>query len=169
VNAKQTLSDTIQAAKRGDLEAFNRLVLECQDEVYSFAFRTLGEEQAAQETTRLIFQEAHRQLPDFRSGTFRLWLLRLAARTCMRRLKGWRGSYRNPPSIRTSPAENSLQACLRLIPPDLRLALILVDLEGLTYPEAAAVLNASPAKVLARLAQARQWVLQAQGPHFAAA
>jgi RNA polymerase sigma-70 factor (ECF subfamily) len=169
MNAKQTMSDTIQAAKGGNLEAFNRLVLEYQDDVYSFTFRTLGEEQAAQETTRLIFQDAYRQLPGFRSGAFRLWLLRLAARTCMRRLKDWRATYRTPPSIRTSPAENSLQACLRLIPPDLRLALILVDLEGLTYPEAAAVLNASPAKVLARLAQARQWVLQSQGPNFAAA
>ena len=169
MNAKQNLSDTIQAAKRGNLEAFNRLVLEYQDAVYSFAFRTLGDEEAAQETTRLIFQEAHRQLAGFRSGSFRLWLLRLAARICMRRLKGWHATYRTPPSIRTSPAENSLQACLRLIPPDLRLALILVDLEGLTYPEAAAVLNASPAKILARLAQARQWVLRSQGANFAAA
>lgn len=167
--SEQPLAETVQAARQGDLNAFNHLVLEYQDEVYNLAYRVLGEAGAAQEATRAVFQEAYRQLNGFRKGPFRLWLLRIAARVCLGQLKGWSAPYRTPPSVRTSPVENSLQACLRLIPPELRLALVLIDLQGLSYPEAAAVLDASPDKLLNRLAQARQWVMKSGAPDLAAA
>lgn len=162
MDANLKLEELLQAARQGDLEAYNRLVLNYQDEVYDFAFRTLGDEEAAQEATRLVFQTAFRNLSGFRKGSFRLWLLRTAAQACLHRLKGWNTPYRTPPSIRTSSAESGLQTCLRLVPPELRLVLVLVDLVGLSYPEAAAVLDASPSKILARLSQARQWVLRSQ-------
>lgn len=158
----QTINDPIQMAIKGDLGAFNRLVAEHQDAVYSFAFRTLNDEALAQEIVRLVFQEAYRGLNGYRSGSFRYWLLRLAARACLKQLRDWHGPYRTPPTILTAPAEAGLQACLRLIPPELRLALVLVDLEGLSYTEAAAVLSSSPRKIRARLAQARRWVVQSQ-------
>jgi len=160
--------DIIQAARWGDLEAFNRLVVEYQDEVYNLVYRVLGEEEAALEATRDVFQVAYRQLDRYRKGSFRLWLFRIAARVCQQRLKGWSAPYRNPPSVRTSPEENRLQACLRLIPPEQRLALVLVDLQGLSYPEASAVLGASPEKLSGRLAQARQWVMRSGSPDLAA-
>jgi RNA polymerase sigma-70 factor (ECF subfamily) len=153
----------LEAARKGSLEAFNRLVLEHQDAVYNFALRALCDETAAEELARRVFQTAFRELGRSAGRDLRLWLLRLAAKASLERLKDWRGRYRTPPAVQAWGVGSPVEACLRQIPPDLRLSLVLVDLEGLDYAQAAAVLGASPKKVQARLAQARQWVLRSQG------
>lgn len=52
----------IAAAKKGDLEAFNTLVLRYQKLVYNIALRMMGEGQSAEDATQEAFIKAHKPL-----------------------------------------------------------------------------------------------------------
>ena len=51
----------IQNAKKGDLDAFNRLVLAHQEQAYNLALRLLGDEPSAQDATQVAFINAFRR------------------------------------------------------------------------------------------------------------
>ncbi|MDX1994341.1 MAG: sigma factor [bacterium] len=69
----------IQAAQRGDVNAFNALVLQHQDAVYTAAYRILGDPDSAADVAQDAFINAHRKLDTYRGGVFRAWLLRIAS------------------------------------------------------------------------------------------
>jgi RNA polymerase sigma-70 factor (ECF subfamily) len=58
--------ELIQAARKGDLNAFNRLILAYQDMVYSQAYRVLGDPQAADDAAQVAFISAYKNLRKFR-------------------------------------------------------------------------------------------------------
>jgi RNA polymerase sigma-70 factor (ECF subfamily) len=60
----------IHAAQRGDLNAFNQLVLAYQDFVFSQAYYMLGERQSAEDAAQDTFVSAFRGLRAFRGGSF---------------------------------------------------------------------------------------------------
>ena len=66
-------------AKDGDLEAFNSLVDRYQGAVYTLCLRLLGNREAAEDATQETFLSAYRALDRFQGGSFRNWLLRIAA------------------------------------------------------------------------------------------
>ena len=68
----------IQAARGGDLDSFNRLVLAYQDLVYNQAYRMIGEEESADDATQNAFISAYNHLGSFRGGS----LQSLAAAYC---------------------------------------------------------------------------------------
>ncbi|HWQ84299.1 MAG TPA: sigma-70 family RNA polymerase sigma factor [Anaerolineales bacterium] len=72
----------ILVARQGDLEAFNRLVLEHQDLVYNLAYRMLGNPWDASDATQEAFLLAYRNLSAYRGGSFRAWILRIATNLC---------------------------------------------------------------------------------------
>jgi RNA polymerase sigma-70 factor (ECF subfamily) len=74
--------NVVAAAKRGDLAAFNALVLEFQDAVYSLTYRLIGEQAAAADAAQEAFISAFRRLDSYRDGSFRAWLLKIAANQC---------------------------------------------------------------------------------------
>ena len=78
----------IYAAKQGDLEAFNRLVLAYQDILYNQAYRVLGEQAAADDATQEAFISAYKNLNSYRGGSFRGWLLRIVTNACYDELRG---------------------------------------------------------------------------------
>lgn len=142
---------TLRAARRGDLRAFNRLVEEHQEAVYTLAYRVLGDEAAAAEATQAAFVSALRELRGYRNGPFRLWVLRWLVHDCQPRLAG------------AAPVEAgaALPGCLAALPPAQRLALALVDIARLDYSQAAAVLGLSAGQVRGHLAAARQALARA--------
>jgi RNA polymerase sigma-70 factor (ECF subfamily) len=136
---------TLRAARQGDLRAFNQLVLEHQAAVYNLAYRVLADERAAAEATQAAFTSALRELRAYRKGPFRLWVLRwlvVACRPFLGRCPGL------PPA--------SLPGGLAALPPAQCLALALVDIAGLDYSEAAAVLACTTGQVRGDLAAARR-------------
>jgi RNA polymerase sigma-70 factor (ECF subfamily) len=147
---------TLTAARRGDLAAFNRLVLEHQATVYNVAHRVLGDERAAAEVTQAAFVSALQELPAFREGPFQLWVLRWLVQAC----QPWLGRASRQSAAgslpRAAAAEAPLPHCLAALPPGQCLALALVDIAGLDYAQAALVLGASVARVRADLASARR-------------
>ena len=64
----------VEYALEGDLDAFNRLVMEYQDLAYNVAFRVLGERTAAEDAVQDAFISAFRKLKSFRGGSFKAWL-----------------------------------------------------------------------------------------------
>ncbi len=72
----------IRAAQRGDVDAFNRLVLEYQQMAYNAAYRVLGSEDRAMDATQDAFLRGFRALHQFRGGSFKTWLLRIVTNAC---------------------------------------------------------------------------------------
>ncbi len=172
----------LRRAQRGDVGAFNELVLRHQRRVYNLCFRMLGSAEDAADASQEAFLHAYRALNRFR-GTpegFLGWLFRIAANICYDALRR-RG--RRPtesldeaiepggdlsrgallpdpapgPDVQTMTAETarSIQAALAQLTPDQRLAVVLCDVQGLSYEEAADVMEVELGTVKSRLSRAR--------------
>ncbi len=143
---------TPEAGRPRDPAAFNQLVLAYQDAVYNCAYRLLGDEAAAADATQAAFAQALREQPAGADGPILVWLLRCLVRACAERL----GAAQARRAVDPPP----VQQCLAALPPEQRVVIALVDVAGLDYGQAAAVLQISHGQVRHRLAQARQTVLR---------
>lgn len=73
-------TDLIAAAQRGEVSAFEALVLRYQDLALRVAYLIIGDGPAAEDVAQEGFMKAYRALPHFRHGApFRPWLLRIMA------------------------------------------------------------------------------------------
>jgi RNA polymerase sigma-70 factor (ECF subfamily) len=170
----------IQSARKGDLDAFNRLILAYQDLVFSQAYRVLGDPQAADDAAQVTFISAYKNLRSFRGGSFRAWLLRIVTNACydeLRRKKRrpttsleplddsgeeiesprWLADSSELPEDSAVRAElgQAIQHCLDRLPIDFRTVVVLVDVQGMDYLEAANVIDKPLGTVKSRLARAR--------------
>ena len=170
----------IQAAQRGDLDSFNHLVLNYQDLVYSQAYRMIGEDDTAADATQNAFISAFHHLRSYRGGSFRAWLLRIVTNACydeLRRRKRrptvpleplddageevesprWMVDPAEQPEDRLERAElqRAIQHCLDNLPADFRTTVVLVDVQGLDYYEAAQAIGTPIGTIKSRLARAR--------------
>lgn len=165
---------------KGDLDAFNQLVLRYQDLAFNLANSLLADpvlaEDATQESFIKVFQNLHR----FRGGSFRAWLLRIVTNTCYDLM---RRSNRHPvqplmpedefgdeiespawladpvASVQMTVEQNEeaqrLYRMLDELPPVYRSAITLIDVYELDYREAARILRIPTGTVKSRLARAR--------------
>ena len=88
----------ISDAQHGDLNAFNRLVLEYQSPVYNLAYRILGETDAAADAAQEAFISAYKNIHSYRGGSFKAWLMRIVTNACYDELR--RRTRRGPESKR---------------------------------------------------------------------
>lgn len=78
----------IFASQRGDVRAFNRLVLKWEKTVYNVALRMLRDREEAAEVTQEVFLLAFRSICRFRrDAKFSTWIYRIALNHCVTRLK----------------------------------------------------------------------------------
>lgn len=170
----------IQAAQKGELDAFNRLVLAYQDIVYNQALRMLDDEDTAADAAQDAFISAYRHIQDYRGGSFRAWLLRIVTNACydvLRRKQRrpttsleplddtgeeiesphWLADNTNLPEEKAEQQElaSAISNCLQGLPDEFRAAVILVDVQGLDYSEAAQSLGKPVGTIKSRLARAR--------------
>lgn len=141
----------MQTALKGDLGAFNRLVMEHQDGLYTFAYRVFGNETGAAEAMNATLRSAYRDLAHYR-GPVRLWLLRHLSQACREMLENGR-----PGNAGSQVA--GLDGLRESLPVDLCLTLALVDGIELSYADCGQVLGISPERVKQRVALARQQVM----------
>ena len=80
-------SKLIAAARKGDLEAFNQLVLAYQNLLYTQAYRLLGDGQLADDATQETFIKSYQKLSTYRGGSFKVWLLRIVTNVCYDELR----------------------------------------------------------------------------------
>jgi RNA polymerase sigma-70 factor (ECF subfamily) len=168
----------IQQARRGDLEAFNLLVLRYQDSAYTTAYRIMGEPHAAADVTQDAFLTAYRRLETFQGGSFRAWLGRIVTNLCYDEL---RRRKRRPatalddlpgadfddgpplPDHSATPEEaaqqnelqRAIQACIDALTADQRVALVMCDVEGFDYQAIADSLRLNLGTVKSRISRAR--------------
>ncbi len=170
----------IASAQKGDLDAFNRLVLAYQDSLYNAALRILGEEDQAADATQNAFLSAFRGLSRYRGGSFKAWLLRTLTNACydeLRRQKRrpttpllpeteedeeqesprWLADTSMNPEEKMEAAEleHAIQHCLNALPVEFRAVVVLTDLQGLDYAEVAAAIRSPLGTIKSRLARAR--------------
>lgn len=142
---------TLRQARRGDLAAFNQLVLAHQDAVYRYVAWMLADTEAAARVTQQVFLQAYAGLHAFHQGDLACWLLRIASQLCQQEGRvPCQNLTRAPAGLETRLLEG-----LQALPAELRAVLSLVDLQGLDYGQAAGILGLSPQSVRANLAQAR--------------
>lgn len=170
----------IQAAQKGELDAFNRLVLAYQDIVFNQALRMLNDDDAAADAAQDAFISAYRHIRDYRGGSFRAWLLRIVTNACYDVLRRnqrrptvsleplddageeiesphWLADTSDLPEEKAEQQElaAAISNCLQGLPDEFRAAVILVDVQGLDYSEAAQSLGKPVGTIKSRLARAR--------------
>lgn len=166
----------IQAVLSGDTGRFETLVHANERTVYTLCLRMLGDEQDALDASQETFVRAWRGLSRFRGDSrFSTWLYRLASRICIDML---RRRPKQPelsltaeddeefslPDLRPSPQRAAEQTELRqlvadaltLLPPDFREAVILRDVNGLSYEEIGKITGLEPGTVKSRIHRARR-------------
>ena len=156
--------ELIHAAQRGDLLAFNRLVLEHQETVYNIFYRVLCVETAAEEATQATFLRAYQDLHRYHNGSFRTWLLQKAIQICRQKLHA--NGHASQQFLEQSQGgeDQTILTHLSTLAPEDRLVLVLVDIHGLEYCDAAAALQISPNAIQSQLALARQQILDRMAP-----
>ncbi len=170
----------IAAAQRGDIPAFNRLVLTYQGLAYNVAFRILGDPDGAADATQEAFLSAFKALGGYRGGSFKAWLLRIVTNACYDQLRAKQRRPSMPLEELVDEEEGDgeasvfvdssagpenhvlrhelgriIQQAILTLPPDQRTTLVLFDLQGLSYEEIAEVTDANLGTVKSRLSRAR--------------
>ncbi len=185
-NIPDTETMLIRAAQHDDMDAFNMLVLKYQDMLYRIAWRILHDESAADDATQNAMIQAFKNIRSFRGGSFKSWLARVTVNASYDELRRWRRQpsitleqfnsegeeiesplwMRDPAAGPQEAAESAemsdaIQHCLQRLVPDYRTVVVLVDIEGMSYEEAARAARIPVGTVKSRLARARMQLRKA--------
>ncbi len=175
----------VKAAQQGEGEAFGVLVDRYHRQIFGLAARMCGQE-AADDLTQDVFLKALDALQRFQfhgEAGFRTWLYRIGVNTAINELRQRKRSrqilgpsldepvltddgpmQRELSDITEEPyrltAQNELQQAvnkvLEMLTEKQRTALVMIDLQGLTYEDAAEVLNCPLGTLKSRLVRARE-------------
>ncbi len=170
------------SARKGDPRAFQQLYEQHAPVVFRVAFRLLGNRLDAEDVTQEVFVTLYRRLGtfDFRSS-FQTWCYRITVNICYDKMRkqqrraAYQAGYveddngvpetvqsgRQPAPVRQvllQDLQRFVEQALARLHPDLRTALVLKEIEELSYQEIAAIMTCSQGTVASRLARARQQV-----------
>ena len=172
--------ELVSRAKEGDKRAFDLLVLKYQQKVAGLISRYLRDTNEIMDVTQEAFIKAYRALPGFRGeSAFYTWLYRIAINTVKNHLVS---QGRRPPGddVEAEVAEQmdmggrlrevgtpeshllsdeiarTVQRALDELPDDLRTAIVLRELEGLSYEEIASAMECPIGTVRSRIFRARE-------------
>ena len=170
---QQEDAELVAASKQGELSAFNLIVERYRSQVYNLAARIIGDRTTAEDISQETFISAYKALGGFRGGSLRAWLLRIASNLSYDFIRSSRRrpeqsldqSLLNPgfsvASAGPSPEQaaimgelgDEIQRAILSLPLDQRTTLVLVDVQGLSYEEAAEATRASLGTVKSRLSR----------------
>lgn len=174
---------TVNDARSGDAAAFERLVMQYQVRLVNYAAALVGDAGGGEDVAQEAFVRAWRGLGGFRGeSSFKTWLYRIAANVARTHLE--RRGRQAPVFGRSLDDEagptpgavvaatetdaetvlvtrEAIDRALAELPEELRLALVLRDVEGLDYKEIASVTAAPIGTVESRIFRARRrmWAL----------
>lgn len=162
----------VRLAQSGDRAAFSHLVRRHQDGVHRFILRMLGSREEALELTQETFIKAWQALPQWEpQAQFKTWIYRIASNTAMDALRRRKiveivpleDDYDAPapgpgPEVQLQSRQRlrALQSALAALPAEQREAILLREIEGLSYAEISAALDVHEGTVKSRLARARE-------------
>ena len=183
MTASDTDQQLVQRAQRGDLRAFDLLVLKYQGRIAALVSRYVSDAGEVEDVTQEAFIKAYRALGKFRGDSaFYTWLYRIAANAAKNHLvaKGRRpGAHATIEdaegfdeggmlSESASPEALAMggelaevvESALNALPDELKAALMLREFDGLSYDDIADVLGCPVGTVRSRIFRAREAVDQ---------
>ncbi len=185
---KASDSKLVKRVQKGDKGAFDLLVLKYQHKIVNLVMRYVRDPELALDITQEAFIKAYRALPRFRGDSaFYTWMYRIAVNTAKNHLAAQR---RRPLDVELDlqdPEQYDLHAKLREtdtpegvtlgkelkeiveraiagLPEDLRTAIILRELEGMSYEEIAQTMECPVGTVRSRIFRARDAIAKKVGP-----
>jgi RNA polymerase sigma-70 factor (ECF subfamily) len=157
----------IQRFLAGEEAAFERLVERYYQRIDRLAQQVVRQPMAAEDITQECFLRAYRALPRFRGdASFYSWLYRITINLCLNYLrrqthqvsteqdsKGYTLSSIDDPALvlETQERERLIRGAIDTLPAHYRVAIILRDLEGLSYQEIADILSIPLGTVKSRI------------------
>ena len=178
----------VKRVQKGDKGAFDMLVLKYQHKIVNLVMRYVRDPELALDITQEAFIKAYRAIPRFRGDSaFYTWMYRIAVNTAKNHLAAQR---RRPMDVELDlqdPEQYDLHAKLRetdtpegvtlgqelketveraiaALPEDLRTAIILRELEGMSYEEIAQTMECPVGTVRSRIFRARDAIGKKVGP-----
>ncbi|MEY3465666.1 MAG: RNA polymerase sigma factor RpoE [Gammaproteobacteria bacterium] len=181
MSVEETDLSLVQRAQRGDTGAFNALVVKYQHKVVKLVQRYVRNPAEAEDIAQEAFIKAYRALPRFRGDSaFYTWLYRIAINTAKnslaararsplefeldrpegeesRELQARMKDTATPEAlVLTEEIRSTVNAAMEKLPEDLRTAIVLRELEGLSYEEIAASMDCPVGTVRSRIFRARE-------------
>lgn len=178
---RQEEQEIIRKVLSGDTEAFEALVIEHQNKVYSLALRMVGNEEDARDMAQEAFIRAFNSLTGFRGDSkFSVWLYRLTSNICIDFLRSrakkrtvsmtWTDDegeesgeleipderYSPETQLERSAVRDSVRRGLDSLSPQYRQILVLREINGLSYEEIGKVLGIEEGTVKSRIFRARK-------------
>lgn len=172
----------ILRAKRGNLDAFNQLVLRFQDAVFNTALRIVCDAAIADDVAQTAFISAWQKIDTFKGEVFKPWILRIAINASydeLRRIRrqrsvplepltyedenetmedaAWMADAADEPKTRAERQEilSAIEACLNGLATDYRAVLALIDVQEIDYQEVSEILGVPLGTIKSRLFRAR--------------
>ncbi|TWF93251.1 RNA polymerase sigma factor SigE [Saccharopolyspora dendranthemae] len=152
--------------------SWDEVVRQHADRVYRLAYRLSGNKHDAEDLTQETFIRVFRSLASYKPGTFEGWLHRIttnlfldmARRRSRLRMEGLPEDTDRLPGGGPTPEQifhdthldPDLQAALDQLPPEFRAAIVLCDVEGLSYEEIGTTLGVKLGTVRSRIHRGRQ-------------
>jgi RNA polymerase sigma-70 factor, ECF subfamily len=154
------------------MPSWDELVRQHADRVYRLAYRLSGNQHDAEDLTQETFIRVFRSVQNYQPGTFEGWLHRITTnlfldmvrRRSRIRMEALPEDYDRVPADEPNPEQiyhdsrlgPDLQAALDSLPPEFRAAVVLCDIEGLSYEEIGATLGVKLGTVRSRIHRGRQ-------------
>lgn len=155
-----------------ELPGWEQIVAEHSARVYRLAYRLTGNQHDAEDLTQETFVRVFRSLSTYTPGTFEGWLHRITTnlfldqvrRRKRLRIEPWGDETERLEGARTATPERAfehgnldhdVQRALDALPPEFRVAVVLCDLEGLSYEEIAVTLGIKLGTVRSRIHRGR--------------
>ena len=180
----------VERVQRGEARAFDYLVLRYQHKVLKLIMRYVRDPVEAEDVAQEAFIKAYRALPTFRGDSaFYTWLYRIAINTAKNALVS---NKRRPVDynldlqdseqyemqarlkdsetpeglLLTDEIRETVNAAIADLPEDLRTAIMLRELEGMSYEEIAAAMECPVGTVRSRIFRAREAIDKRLRPIF---
>jgi RNA polymerase sigma-70 factor (ECF subfamily) len=168
-------------AKKGDLDAFNQLVIEYQNLAFTVAYRMVNDPSTAEDVCQEAFIKAYQKIKLFKGESIKSWLMRIVTNTAIDFIRKTKRNQEIPLypqdekedlienvdwliDENLTPEEHSIQSylnqaiqnCINSLPPEFRAVLILIDVNTMDYKEASQTLQIPLGTIKSRLLRARK-------------
>ncbi len=187
MSSGSTDKELVKRVQKGDKGAFDLLVLKYEQKIVNLVMRYVRDPEQALDISQEAFIKAYRALPRFRGDSaFYTWLYRIAVNTAKNYLAAQR---RRPMDIEldlqdqeqyglhaklketdtpeavslSDEMRESLERAIEALPDDLRTAIILRELDGMSYEEIAQTMDCPVGTVRSRIFRAREAISKKVG------